>query len=187
MPDPQIRYVRNADGLNIAYYVLGDGRPLISMSPTLATSIAMEWEIPLVRRTAEITSRSFRFVRFDLHGGGVSDHDDADVSLESYVRDLEAVADAAAPGQFALFAPGASSTVAIAYAARHPERLTHLILWMAFADGADFQTPSHESLLELALTDWAHGMRVDDSRLRRLGARRVGSAERGDDARVGEA
>jgi class 3 adenylate cyclase len=154
MADPPIRYVRNADGLNIAYSTLGEQRPLIAMPPGLFQGIELEWQVPRMRRMAEVAARSFQYIRFDPHGCGLSDRNDDDVTLDSYVRDLEAVADEAAPEPFALFAPGAMSAVGIAYAARHPERLTHLVIWMAFADGKDAYTPLTESLLSLALTDW---------------------------------
>jgi class 3 adenylate cyclase/pimeloyl-ACP methyl ester carboxylesterase len=154
MADPPIRYVRNADGLNIAYSALGEQRPMIAMPPGLFQGIELEWQVPRMRRMAEVAARSFRYIRFDPHGCGLSDRNDDDVTLDAYVRDLEAVADEAAREPFALFAPGAMSAVAIAYAARHPERLTHLVLWMAFADVKDAETPLTESLLNLALTDW---------------------------------
>jgi class 3 adenylate cyclase/pimeloyl-ACP methyl ester carboxylesterase len=154
MADPPIRYVRNADGLNIAYSALGEGRPMIAMPPGLFQGIELEWQVPRMRRMAEVAARSFRYIRFDPHGCGLSDRNDDDVTLDSYVRDLEAVADETAPEPFALFAPGAMSGVGMTYAARHPDRLTHLVLWMAFANGKDAQSPLTESLLGLALTDW---------------------------------
>lgn len=80
---------------------------------------------------------------------------DADLSVESFVRDLEAVADAAAPGPYVLFATGAMTAPAIVYAARHPERLSHLVLWMVFVHGRDHDVAPNRHILDMALVDWS--------------------------------
>lgn len=152
--EPQIRYARTSEGVNIAYYALGSGPPLIATSAHLGMAITEEWGIPSARRIAELTSRSFTYIRYDPHGSGLSDRNDADLSVESFVRDLEAVADAAAPGTFALFANGAMTAPATVYAARHPERLTHLLLWVAYTQPGDHHTAQGDYMLDLALIDW---------------------------------
>jgi class 3 adenylate cyclase len=151
---PPIRYVRNADGLNIAYYTLGSGPPLISISPALSHAIEPEWDIPIYQSIWGLSSQAFTVVRFDPHGCGLSDRNDDDLSLDSFINDLEAVADAVAPDTFALWAPGALSPVGIAYAARHPERVSHLMLWMTAPRGADTRSEVLERVGKLAMIDW---------------------------------
>ncbi|HEY8171934.1 MAG TPA: alpha/beta hydrolase, partial [Dehalococcoidia bacterium] len=167
MAEPQIQYARTSDGVNIAYYAIGNGPPLIATSATLGMAVAKEWTMPAIRRIAELSSQVFTYIRFDPHGSGMSDRADADLSVESFVRDLEAVADAAAPDRFALFANGVMTAPAIVYAARHPDRLTHLLLWMVYAHRGDLETPHREQIVNLALTDWRaateSGMRASDN------------------------
>jgi pimeloyl-ACP methyl ester carboxylesterase len=74
-------------------------------------------------------------VRFDQRGVGLSDSDPADISFEAWVNDLEAVADAAGLERFALLGASQGGAMAVAYAARHPERVSHLVLLGAYARG----------------------------------------------------
>jgi len=74
-------------------------------------------------------------VRYDERGCGLSDHDVVDVSLDAHVADLEAVADAAGFERFALIGVSQGGALAVSYAARHPERVSHLVLVGAFAKG----------------------------------------------------
>jgi class 3 adenylate cyclase len=152
--EPQIQYCKTSDGVSIAYYAIGSGPALVGMSPHLGVSITKELEIPAMRRITEQTSRVFTYIRYDHHGSGLSDRDDHDLSLDSFVRDLEAVADHAAPDPFVLFATGELTAAAIVYAVRHPDRLTHLLLWMVTVHKSDYDTPPTEAIVKLALTDW---------------------------------
>ncbi|MEX2247114.1 MAG: adenylate/guanylate cyclase domain-containing protein [Dehalococcoidia bacterium] len=165
--EPQIQYCRTSDGLSIAYYALGSGPALIGTAPSLGQTIAKDWEIAPMRRLAELTARTFTYIRYDPHGCGLSSRADDDLSVEAFVRDLEAVADAATPEPFVLFANGAMTAPAIVYAARHPERLTHLLLWMVFAYSGDYASPATQQIVKLALTDWRmateSGIRAVDS------------------------
>jgi pimeloyl-ACP methyl ester carboxylesterase len=76
-----------------------------------------------------------RLVRYDPRGEGMSQRSCADVSLEAWIKDLEAVADATGFERFALFGCSQGASTAIAYAARHPDRVSHLILYGGFAQG----------------------------------------------------
>ena len=152
--EPQIQYCHTSDGLRIAYYTMGTGQPLIATPASLAVSMTKEWEaFPQNRLVAQISSRVSTYVRFDMHGSGESDRDDSDVSLESFVRDIKAVADATAQEPFILFGTGEMSAPTMVYAARHPERVSHLVMWGGIAYAAA-GTDMMEAILDLALKDW---------------------------------
>jgi class 3 adenylate cyclase len=152
--EPQIHYCKTREGRSIAYFEMGSGPVLIGTPPHLGVTIGWEMQTEVSRRIAELTARNFTYVRYDPHGGGLSDRNDEDLSVDSFVRDIEAVADAASPGPFVLFATGAMTAAAIVYAARHPERLTHLLLWAVLAHKGDYEGHPNRQIAELALTDW---------------------------------
>jgi pimeloyl-ACP methyl ester carboxylesterase/DNA-binding CsgD family transcriptional regulator len=96
----------------------------------------------------------------DERGCGLSDRDVADISFEAWVRDLEAVVDAAGLERFALFGHSQGGAIAVEYAVRHPERVTHLVLLGAYARGwmkRDL-SPKHvdelQALLKLVEVGW---------------------------------
>ena len=127
--EPQIQYVKTSDGVNIAHYAIGSGPALIWMSAGSVTNIEDERGIPYIRPLIEASARVFTLVRYDLRGCGLSDRDVKDLSLPAMMRDLEAVADRTAPASFALLGNGISASAAVAYAAAHPERVSHLVFW----------------------------------------------------------
>lgn len=130
---PRIQYARTSDGVNIAYWTMGQGRPFISMGDAPSSHIRMELDIPELRSWYEELSRDKMLVRFDQRGGGLSDREVPELSLDAFTRDLEAVADSLGGEKFILFAYVDSGPVAIKYAAENPDRVSHLILWCAYA------------------------------------------------------
>jgi pimeloyl-ACP methyl ester carboxylesterase len=80
-------------------------------------------------------AQQFRLIRYDERGTGLSDWDVADISFETFVRDLETVVDALRLDRFALFGNAQGAAVAIVYAVRHPERVTRLVLSGGYAQG----------------------------------------------------
>ncbi|MDP9236637.1 MAG: adenylate/guanylate cyclase domain-containing protein [Chloroflexota bacterium] len=152
--EPQIQYVKTSDGVNIAYYAIGNGPPYIAMSPRISSNIEDEWKIPSLQAIFRAAASAFTFVKYDMRGCGLSDRDVGEFSLEAMMRDLDAVADRTAPGSFALSCAGTSVPVGVAYAAIHPERVSHLVLW-AVLRGASVESPDPlDQLLWLARTDW---------------------------------
>ncbi len=145
--EPEIRYVRTSDGVNIAYYALGQGLTLIVAPPTPGETIEGEWNVTAMRSIAEFASRVLRYVRYDPRGVGSSDPHAGAFTIDVLLRDLEAVADALSPDeQIAIWGSGRSGPVAIAYAARHPERIAKLVLWSTGPAGADMHTDSFRRL-----------------------------------------
>jgi class 3 adenylate cyclase len=114
----------------------------------------MEWQFPEWRRWYEALARRGMVVRYDCRGAGLSDRDVSDFSLDAYALDLEAVVDRLGLERFALASPIHSGPVAIAYAARHPERVSHLVLWHSWAVTRDAASPQLRALAQLRDTDW---------------------------------
>lgn len=152
--DPQIRYAHTSDGLNIAYFVMGSGPPLIAMSAGLQQSIEFNSKLSNFREAAEASARAFTYVRYDPRGSGLSDRNIEEFSPESMARDLEAVADAIPAERFLLFAPGSMSLVGIWFAARHPERVLRLVLWASSDRGDEYDRGPMRSLIQSAESDW---------------------------------
>ncbi len=151
--EPQIRYVRSADGVNIAWYAMGSGVPFIWPTSAQGAGLDTQWRIPEIRTILEEIARAAMLVSYDPRGFGLSDRGSMDFSLDAMVADLEAVADAAAPAGFVLQTFSYGSMVGLAYAARHPERVLALVMLNGLLRGADISA-SWSRLLRLFEDDW---------------------------------
>ena len=137
----EIRYCTTSDGVRLAYAMTGSGPPLVKASNWL-THLDFEWDSPIWRHWYAELSRHHRLVRYDERGNGMSQRDVDDVSFATWVRDLETVVDAAGLDRFPLLGISRGGSIAIAYAVKHPERVTHLVLYGAFAAGLNhYGTP----------------------------------------------
>ncbi len=153
--EPRIRYAKTADGVSIAYYTLGEGTPLVVMPNMPFSHIQLEWQMAEVRRWCERLAEKRKVVRYDGRGTGLSERNVTEYSLDALVLDLETVVDRLELESFALFVSTSAGPVAIAYAARYPERVSHLILWCTFARGSEpFQSPRVQALVALIDKDW---------------------------------
>lgn len=130
----QIRFCTSFDGTRLAYAQTGEGPPLVK-APHWLTHIEYEWSSPIWRPWIDAFSSDYSFVRMDQRASGLSDRDAGDISLETWVRDFAAVVDAAGLERFCVFGHSQGAAIAMAYAARHPERVTHLVLLGAYARG----------------------------------------------------
>jgi class 3 adenylate cyclase/pimeloyl-ACP methyl ester carboxylesterase len=139
-PAPAIRYeqeihfCQTADGVQLAYARIGQGPPLVKTGHWM-THIEFDFESPIWRHLYRELSRDHSFFRYDARGNGLSDREVPDVTFERLVDDLEAVVDAAGIDRFALLGISQGCAVSIAYAVRHPERVSHLVLLGGFAVG----------------------------------------------------
>jgi DNA-binding winged helix-turn-helix (wHTH) protein len=133
-PEQEIRFCIAGDGIRLAYATSGAGPPLVKAANWLS-HLAYDWESPVWRHWLAELSRRFRLVRYDERGCGLSDWDVGRFSLDDWVDDLETVVDAAGLDRFPLLGISQGGPVAIAYAVRHPERVTHLVLLGSFAQG----------------------------------------------------
>ena len=130
----EIRYCTTSDGVRLAYATTGSGPPLVKASNWL-THLDFEWGSPIWRHWYTALSRHHRLIRYDERGNGMSQRDVPDVSFDTWVRDLETVVDAAGLDRFPLLGISRGGAIAIAYAAKHPERVTQLVLYGAFEAG----------------------------------------------------
>ena len=149
--DLNVRYALTADGVRIAYGTAGKGRPLVRVGNPPFSYFQLEW------RDSEFYDRLCRnrmVVTFDPRGTGMSDRDVEEFSLDARLLDLEAVVDHLGLQEFALSGVWSSGPLVIAYAARHPERVTHLILDDAFADGGVVRGTPQSRAIRALVGDW---------------------------------
>ena len=152
--EPRIQYAQTADGVSIAFCVMGEGMPLVMMPNVPWSHVQLEWRVPGWRRWHEGLAQKRMLVRYDCRGSGLSDRDVTDFSLDAYLLDLRAVVDRLGLQRFALVGPINAGPVAIAYAARHPERVSHLLLWCSWARTRDTASPQLRGWRRLLDVDW---------------------------------
>jgi len=130
----EIRFCKSADGTGLAFGISGSGAPLVRAQHWV-THLDWDFRSPVSEPMLTELSTRFRLLRYDQRGCGLSDADPGEISFDRWVADLEAVVDAAGFQQFALVGPSQGSAIAVAYAARHPGRVTHLVLLGGYARG----------------------------------------------------
>lgn len=155
----QIRFCKSSDGVRIAYAQAGVGPQMIEVA-TWLNHVEHDWNSPIWNaRLVELT-KNYALTRYDGRGCGLSDHNPANMTFDGLVADLEAVVEAAGLKRFILLGCCQGAPVAIAYAARHPERVSHLVLYGAYARGKLKRDPSPqdfdeaETMLKLIELGW---------------------------------
>ena len=138
----QIRFCKTADGVRLAYASVGAGEPPLVKAANWLSHVEYDWRTPVWRPFLERLARNRRVVRYDARGCGLSDWDVDEYSLEVWVRDLEAVVDAAGLKRFSLLGISQGGPIAITYAVRHPERVSRLILLGAYGRGYMKRNPT---------------------------------------------
>jgi pimeloyl-ACP methyl ester carboxylesterase/DNA-binding CsgD family transcriptional regulator len=155
----RIRYLRTADGVQLAWAEAGAGPPMVKAANWL-THLEYEWESPVWRHWIRFFSDHFRFVRYDERGCGMTDRAVGDLSFERWVDDLEAVIGAAGVREpVALLGISQGASVCIAYAVRHPERVSRLVLYGGYARGMARRGDAgalreYEAIIELVRRGW---------------------------------
>lgn len=129
----QIRFGASPDGARIAYATSGAGAPLVKVSNWLS-HLEFDWQSPVWMHLLRELSHGHTLVRYDERGCGLSDWD-AELSFEHWVNDLETIVDACGLKRFPLLGLSQGASIAIAYAVRHPERVSHLIIHGGYARG----------------------------------------------------
>ncbi|HEX3275839.1 MAG TPA: alpha/beta fold hydrolase [Gemmatimonadales bacterium] len=157
--DQVIRFCTAADGSRIAYATSGRGAPLVKAANWLS-HLEHDGNSPVWRHWGRELSRDHTLVRYDERGCGLSDWTADQFSLDVWVQDLEAVVDDLGLDQFPLLGISQGGPIAIAYAMRHPERVSRLILYGTYARGqlhrelSDRQRKELELLVELIRVGW---------------------------------
>lgn len=130
----EIHFCTASDGVRIAYAEVGTGPPLLKAANWL-NHLEYDWESPIWSPLLHELAAAHRLIRYDARGNGLSDWEVDDISFEAFVRDLESVVEATGIQRFALLGISQGCAVSIAYAVRHPERVSHLVLYGGFARG----------------------------------------------------
>jgi pimeloyl-ACP methyl ester carboxylesterase/DNA-binding CsgD family transcriptional regulator len=157
--EQRVYFTNSFDGTRIAFAVAGSGPPLVKATTYLG-HLEYDWDSPVWRHWLEELTREHTLIRSDKRNCGLSDWDAEDTSFEAWVRDLEAVVDAADLRQFPLFAMACGGAVAVAYTVRHPERVSRLILYGAYARGwlnrdlTEAQMEEEKLLIDLMRVGW---------------------------------
>ncbi len=165
----EIRFCRTGDGTRLAYAAVGEG-PVLMKAANWMTHLDHDWESPVWAHWLRGLARHRRLVRYDQRGCGLSDWDVDDFSPEAWLSDLTAVADAARLERFPLLGLSRGASTAIAFAVRHPERVSHLVLFGASARGrmlrarTDDERRSAAVMIELARLGWG----ADDPAFRQV-------------------
>jgi class 3 adenylate cyclase/pimeloyl-ACP methyl ester carboxylesterase len=131
--EQDIHFCMTRDKVRLAYSRLGSGPPLVKTGNWM-THLEFDFETPIWRHLYRELSRDYALIRYDARGNGLSDRD-VEVSFETFVTDLEAVVDAAGLNRFALLGISQGCAISIAYAVRHPQRVSHLILFGGYPVG----------------------------------------------------
>jgi pimeloyl-ACP methyl ester carboxylesterase/DNA-binding CsgD family transcriptional regulator len=155
----QIRFCTATDGTQLAYATSGGGPPLV-MSATWLTHLEHQWRSLAWKPWLEQFSSRYTVLRYDPRGCGLSDRRLGEIGFETWVRDLEAVIDAAGFKRFALVGTCQGGPIALEYARRHPARVSHLVLYGTYSRGRYRRTGLPEEpekarvLLELTRLGW---------------------------------
>ncbi|SDA81163.1 alpha/beta fold hydrolase [Mesorhizobium qingshengii] len=154
----EIHYCSSPDGVRIAYAVSGSGPPLLRAAHWMS-HLQYEWESPVWRHWIDSLSTGNTLIRYDERGNGLSDWNVGDFSFDAMVTDLESVADASGLDRFPLLGVSQSCAISIAYAIRHRERVSRLILYGGYARGwrkrgDSHQLDTHEAMTTLIREGW---------------------------------
>jgi pimeloyl-ACP methyl ester carboxylesterase len=165
--EQRIHFTTAPDGVRLAYATVGTGPPLVRAAHWI-THLDYDWQSPVWRHWIEGFARCHTFIRFDERGCGLSDHDPPEISLDAFVRDLETVVDAVGLEQVPLVGVSQGGAVSITYAARHPERVSKLVLVGAYARGRRARAPDEQARksAELMIELVRHGWGSDDPSFR---------------------
>jgi class 3 adenylate cyclase len=134
--EPRIQYAKTSDGVNIAFASMGEGPPLVRMPSPGLNHVQQDWA--MFPDFFQPLTRAFRLIWYDARGSGLSDRDETDFSMQAMMRDLEAVIDRTGLQSFAALASRNSVPMAVTYAAKRPDCVSHLILDNGWSKSSDF-------------------------------------------------
>ncbi len=152
---PPMRYAPTSDGVTVAYTVTGSGPTLIGLPSVPFSNVMAQWRTAPLQAAYRRLAEEVRVVLYDGRGTGLSQRNVTDLGLEATLRDLDAVVEQVAADRFALLGYYFTALTAVAFAARHPERVTRLVLFGGALRGEELAaTPDNQALLTLADRDW---------------------------------
>ena len=173
VPHQEVRYCRTVDGVSLAWTATGTGAPVVK-APNWITHLELDWRAPQYRGWMSSISTKYRLIRYDSRGNGMSDLDVDDISFERFIDDLERVFDAAGIERAPIFSISQGCAMAVAFAARAPERVSGIIMMGGYVQGRAAR-PSEKSKAEAAALKAMVGAEWDDPypSLRDLMAERI--------------
>jgi len=166
-PIQEIKYCRAFDGVRLAYAISGSG-PILVKSANWMNHLEYDWESPVWRHFFRRLSLGHTLIRYDARGNGMSDWDVDELSLDAWVSDLETVVDAVGVERFPLLGISQGSAISVAYAAKHPERVSRLILYGGFALGGKKRSPAEKEKRNAMATLMRLGWGLDNPNFRQL-------------------
>jgi class 3 adenylate cyclase/pimeloyl-ACP methyl ester carboxylesterase len=144
--------VRTVDGVNVAFWDIGQGVPVVVPPPAMPWShVELEWQVPEWRSFYEMLAARYRVIRYDQRGMGLSSGE-VPLDPQDVLVDLGAVMDKAGLESAVLFGVYYSAPTTIRFAAQHPERVSHLITWCGFSRSEEARQPGVGDAIE-ALMD----------------------------------
>lgn len=150
LPAQETRYCQTADGVHLAFATLGEGSPVVR-APVWMSHLEHDWRTTAWRKVLDALAGDHHLARYDARGMGLSDRN-VDISFDAGVGDLETVVDELGLKRFALLGMSQGAAVSIAYAARHPDRVTRLVLAGGYARGSLVVTPERAAAVEAMTT-----------------------------------
>ena len=168
LPRQEIRFCTASDGARIAYAEVGQGPPLVKTANWL-NHLEYDWQRPIWSHLLHALAERYRLIRYDERGNGLSDWDVDDISFDGFVHDLETVVEAARLDRFPLFGISQGCRISVAYALRHPERVTHLVLYGGSARGRRKRGSQQDiELADAMVTLMRHGWGQDNPAFRQV-------------------
>ena len=154
----EIHFCTASDGVRIAYAEVGQGPPLVRTGHWL-THLEYDWESPVWSPYLNEFAAAHRLIRYDARGNGLSDWEVDEISFDTLVSDLESVVEATGLDRFDLLGMSQGAAISIAYAARHPDRVKHLVLYGGFSRGRRMrgspnEIASSEAVVTLMRQGW---------------------------------
>ncbi|MDX1557189.1 MAG: alpha/beta hydrolase, partial [Xanthomonadales bacterium] len=130
-----VRYVTAHDGVRLAWAACGRGPAMVKGAHWI-THLEYDWESPVWNHWMRFLTSNFTLIRYDERGNGLSQRDPEDVSEPHWLPDLESVVNAAMPEEpMALLGVSQGSVSCIKFAAKYPERVSHLVIYGGYARG----------------------------------------------------
>jgi pimeloyl-ACP methyl ester carboxylesterase/DNA-binding CsgD family transcriptional regulator len=164
-----IRYVATDDQVRLAWAEMGRGLPLVKTA-TWLTHLQYDLESPVWAHWLRFFGEHFRYLRYDERGCGMSDWNVGNLTLDTWVDDLEVVVDDAGIDRpFALLGISQGAATAIRYTVRHPQRVSHLILYGGYATGGNrSDNPERRALYKAVMEVIGLGWGSDNPLFRQL-------------------
>lgn len=165
--EQEIRFCVAPDGVQIGYATVGEGPPLVK-APNWMNHLEYDWHSPIWRHVLREFCRDHTLVRFDQRGNGLSDWDVEDFSLDAFVSDLETVVDTLGLERFPLLGISQGCAISVAYAVKHPERVSRLVLYGGFSRGRNKRGDKSREQAEAERTLIRHGWGQDNPSYRQM-------------------